>query len=171
MAQLRHLQKTDGLNSFINHSAIISLFLGFRLSISVLPQYSAMIHNHHSVCLHQHPSLFMEFCSQGRRWEKSRERKRQPSSQGQREGYSALYFKMTSQIERMCPCPHISNSWSWGINQSPFVRRLGEPRWPDLNKLPFHKYIVLETYNLSLNQTTAVRYWITISYFIQIQRF
>ncbi len=78
VAQQLHLQKTDGFNSVINHSepAIASLFLDFRLSVSVLPQYSAMIHNHGSVCLHQHPSLFMEVRSQGHGGEKSRERKR-----------------------------------------------------------------------------------------------
>lgn len=84
-----------------------SLLLCFRLSVSVLPRHSVMIHNHHSVRLHQHPSLFMEFHSQGCRGKKSRERKRQPSSQGQREGYSALYFQMTSQRERMSPHPHV----------------------------------------------------------------
>lgn len=69
---------TDGFNSVINHSetAIVSLFLAFCLSVSVLPRYSAMIHNHHSVCLHQHPSLFMEFRSQGRGAGKSRARKK-----------------------------------------------------------------------------------------------
>lgn len=121
-----------------------------------------MIHNHHSVCLHQHPSLFMEFRSQGRRAEKSRERKRQPSSQGQREGYSALYFQMTSQIERMCPCPHIFNCQSWGINQTAFC----SPIWRALltcslylNTIVFHKCIIPETYHLStvlLNQTITV---------------
>lgn len=120
-------KQTDSILSLTILSLQSSLFLGFRLSVSVLPQYSEMIHNHHSVCLHQHPSLFMEFRSQGRRGEKSRERKRQPSSQGQREGYSALYFQMTSQIERMCPCPHIFNCQSQGVNQTPFALQSGEP--------------------------------------------
>lgn len=105
-AQRLHVQNADPV---INNSepAIFSLLLCFCLSVSVLPRHSVMIHNHHSVRLHQHPSLFMEFHSQGCRGKKSRERKRQPSSQGQREGYSALYFQMTSQREEMSPCPHV----------------------------------------------------------------
>lgn len=124
MAQQLHLQKKL-MDSVINHSepAIVFLFLGFRLSVSVRPQYSVMIHNHHSVCLHRHPSFFMEFRSQGRRGAKWQREKRQPCSQGQREGYSELYFQMTSQIERMCPCPHIFNCQSWGFNQTPLALR------------------------------------------------
>ena len=107
VAQQLHLEESDGLTSVINHTepalVSLSLLLSFRLSVSVLPRYSVMIHNHRSMCLHQHPSLFMEFHSQGLGAERWRERRRRrPSSQGQREGYSAVYFQMTSQLKTLC---------------------------------------------------------------------
>lgn len=81
----------------------------------------------------------MEFRSQGRRGEKSREgKKRQPSSQGHREGYSALHFQMTSQIERMRPRPHIFNCQAWGFNKTPFCSPLSGREHP-ADPLPLFK--------------------------------
>lgn len=55
MKKITH-KKTHEFSSVISHSesTIVSLFRSFCMSVSVL-----LIHNHHSVCLHQHPSLFM----------------------------------------------------------------------------------------------------------------
>lgn len=143
-AQRLHVQNADRV---INNSeaAIFSLLLCFCLSVSVLPRHSVMIHNHHSVRLHQHPSLFMEFHSQGCRGKKSRERKRQPSSQGQREGYSALYFQMTSQRERMSPCPHVFICQSLTSTRHLWLSVWSAPLSSSLyfNKMRFHNCRVL----------------------------
>lgn len=70
--------KRDRFSSVMDYSesTIVSLFLSFRVSVPVL-----LIHNCHSVCLHQHPSLFMEFCSQGRRTKRLREREEKTAFQ------------------------------------------------------------------------------------------
>lgn len=185
MAVVKHFT-TRWRNSSIYKKLIVSLtilslqscllFLCFCLSVCLSlsflsTQWWSIIT---TLRLHQHPSLFMEFRSQGHRGKKLRERKRQPSSQGHREGYSALYFQMTSQIERMCPCPHIFNCQSLVLTRhllsETFTLRVSV--WSALlslylNKIHFHKCIVPKICDLYFwtkpPQSHTESYWVISS--------
>lgn len=81
------------------------------LSVSVLPGRCVMIHNHHSASPSTSITLYGLSQSGARSKGTERrqtERKRQPSSQGRREGYSALHFGMTSRTERCVPVRALS---------------------------------------------------------------
>lgn len=85
-------KKTDRFHSFVNRSpaAMCSLFLSVPpvcLSVCLRP---SSIHNHCSAGLHQHPSLFMEYRSQGWRGEKSRGREKDLESGAERRLLSTL---------------------------------------------------------------------------------
>lgn len=68
-----------------------SLLFSFLVSVCIPPRYS-MIYNHLSVCLHQHPSLFMDFHGRSTEQQDCGREKDSLSVRGQKEVYSAQFF-------------------------------------------------------------------------------